>query len=105
MTYPLAAERRLFVEMASRLLAVVEADGLRSSAGCATRRVARAINLDPPTAWVGELIWDYRSNGVRGVHLLLVLGRWHAVGEGDGEGVQGGLPPHGPSCLTGALGV
>ena len=33
------------------------------------------------------------------------LRRWHAVGEGDGEGVQSWLPPHGPSCLTGALGV
>ena len=37
--------------------------------------------------------------------LLEVLGGRHAVGEGDGEGVQGGLPPHGPSCLSGALGV
>ena len=31
------------------------------------------------------------SNGVRGVHVLLVLRRWHAVGEGDGEGVQSWL--------------
>lgn len=37
--------------------------------------------------------------------LLEVLGGRHAVGEGDGERVQGGLPPHGPSCLPGALGV
>jgi hypothetical protein len=37
--------------------------------------------------------------------LLEVLGGRHAVGEGDGEGVEGGLPPHGPSCLPGALGV
>ena len=44
-------------------------------------------------------------NGVSGVHLLVGLRRRHAVGEGDGEGVQGWLPPHGPSCLTGALGV
>ena len=34
-----------------------------------------------------------------------VLCRWHAVGEGDGERVQRGLPPHGPSCLTLAGGV
>ena len=31
--------------------------------------------------------------------LLEVLGGWHAVGEGDCEGVQGGLPTHGPSRL------
>lgn len=30
---------------------------------------------------------ECRSNGVRGVHLLLVLRRGHAVGEGDGERV------------------
>ena len=58
-----------------------------------------------PTLKPSMTFRDYRSNGVRGVHLLLVLRRWHAVGEGDGEGVQSWLPPHGPSCLTGALGV
>ena len=36
---------------------------------------------------------------------LEVLRGRHAVGEGDGESVQGGLPPHGPSCLPGAFGV
>ena len=43
-------------------------------------------------------------NGVSGVHLLEVLRCPHAVSEGDGERVQCGLPPHGPSCLPGALG-
>ena len=37
--------------------------------------------------------------------LLEVLGGRHAVGEGDRERVERGLPPHGPSCLVGALGV
>ena len=37
--------------------------------------------------------------------LLEVFGGRHAVGEGDGERVQRGLPPHGPSCLPGAFGV
>src|SRR3954464_11236131 len=36
---------------------------------------------------------------------LEVLGGRHAVGEGDGERVEGGLPPHRPSCLAGAFGV
>jgi hypothetical protein len=35
---------------------------------------------------------------------LEILGRQQAVGEGDREGVQAWLPPHGPSCLSGALG-
>ena len=35
---------------------------------------------------------------------LEVLRRGHAVGEGDGEGVQRWLPSCDPSCLTGALG-
>ena len=61
--------------------------------------------LNPDDSVLIVTIGDYRSNGVRGVHVLLVLRRWHAVGEGDGEGVQSWLPPHGPSCLTGALGV
>src|SRR3954454_9389435 len=33
------------------------------------------------------------------------LRRRHAVGEGHGECVQGGLPPRHPACLTGALRV
>src|SRR5450759_4650303 len=37
--------------------------------------------------------------------LLSVLGRWHAVGEGDGERVQGWFPPYGPPCLTGTFRV
>jgi hypothetical protein len=74
----------------------------------ARKQVALSLGgtIYDPTDPVGKLLFrDYRSNGVRGVHVLLVLRRWHAVGEGDGEGVQSWLPPHGPSCLTGALGV
>ena len=37
--------------------------------------------------------------------LLSVLGRWHAVGEGDGERVQGWFPPYGPLGLTGTFRV
>ena len=37
--------------------------------------------------------------------LLSVLGLWHAVGEGDGERVQGWFPPYGPPCLTGTFRV
>jgi len=37
--------------------------------------------------------------------MSVILGGWHAVGEGNSEGVQGGLPPHRPSCLTRALRV
>jgi hypothetical protein len=36
---------------------------------------------------------------------LEVLGGRHAVGEGDGERVEGWLPPHRPACLAGAFGV
>ncbi len=43
--------------------------------------------------------------GVTGIGFLQVLCCWHAVGEGDGEGVQGRLPPSDPSCLPEALGV
>ena len=39
------------------------------------------------------------------VGISAVLSCGHAVGEGDGKGVEGWLPPHGPSFLTGALGV
>ena len=55
--------------------------------------------------WFVCRVWVCPMNGVSGVHLLEVLCCWHAVGEGDGERVQRGLPPHGPSCLAGALGV
>src|SRR5664279_932363 len=36
---------------------------------------------------------------------LEVFGVGHAVGEGDGEHVEGGLPACHPSCLPGAFGV
>jgi YhgE/Pip-like protein len=36
---------------------------------------------------------------------LVGLGGWESVGEGDREGVQGGLPPHGPPCPAGPGGV
>ena len=35
----------------------------------------------------------------------MVFGGRHAVGEGDGEGVECWLPACHPSCLTGAFGV
>ena len=36
---------------------------------------------------------------------MLFFGGWHAVGEGDGEGVEGGFPSCNPSCLAGAFRV
>ena len=35
--------------------------------------------------------------------LLSVLGRWHAVGEGDGERVECGLPSGDPACVYPAI--
>jgi hypothetical protein len=45
-----------------------------------------------------------RTEVAREFFLTSVVLRRHPVGEGDGEGVQGRLPPHGPSCLSGAFG-
>ena len=35
----------------------------------------------------------------------MVFGGWHAVGEGDGERVECGLPSGDPACLAGAFGI
>jgi hypothetical protein len=48
--------------------------------------------------------WVYLTNGVSAVGLV-GLGGGEPVAEGDGEGIQGGLPSHGPPCPSGPGGV
>jgi hypothetical protein len=61
------------------------------------------LNPDPPPP--AREILGLSDERCKWRSSLVGLRRWHAVGEGDGERVQGGLPACGPSSLSGALGV